>query len=336
MTRGRIINALFFLVVLGVALGVYLFYFKDKLEVYSADQVFQEKLEAQVTTLSEKFQNCKPDTVIKAWVNQTQPFMDAIKTRTKYFGKAGWSDHETYPKDGRIIKYWYSEESEKVIREFYQKTVPSTMAGNAVMSGRFPMPGPLSQMLNVANIDQWTGMNVKEETVHQELAKLSYGLSACELMMKAKPLAIYEIAVGEEQTKRATQKLLKFRSIGYTTIMTMNTLVDFIESLRMAPIYYSVDALSIKYANIASPQEPPMMVQILITRATYNEAKLGPGVKDSGIDGAADLFQRSIGRRSASAPGGFRGTGGGTAQAPPSAMKKAWVWFNRVFLARNV
>jgi hypothetical protein len=349
MTRGRIINALVFLVVLGVALGVYLFYFKDKLKDYKDDLTFQQSLEQLADSLEEDFDNTRPEVIIGAWKNQVIPFTDDINSRAKYFGKAGWSDHEKYAKGEGIIKFWYSKKSEKMITDFYQQTVPAKLGGDAVRIGRFPMPGVLMNMLGITNVEQWSGMNVNEKTVHDELARLSYGLSACELIMDAKPTAIYNLAVGGVYTKQAPGKLLKFRSLGYSMTMNMKSLVDFIESLRMSDIYYSVDALSIKYANIAVAVEPQMNVQILITRATYEEPKAGVGT-GGGAGGApgsaANVYQGSFGGGRMGPGMGRMGPGmgrmgpgmggGGTPAQQPGAFKKAWKWFNRVFLARNV
>lgn len=330
ITRSRVIGLLILVGVLGAVGASYKFYFQKKLEAYSRDQKFHDMLDSTLKELNNTFHGTRPEVVTEAWSAQVVPWNDALTQRTSYFSFGTWLDHEKYPQgNAPMIRFWYEDKIGKDFTKFYQdalKKVPDLRG--------FPAMEQLIANFSVTMPGQWLGINVTEEMVSAELEKLSFGFAASNLLLDAKPTAVYDIRPWPESVSDEHKKLLKFRRLGLRFQIKTKELVAFLEKLRTEKRYFTVDAMRITYPYISNPNEPELFVEMLLSQAAYakpsgnflaSPASMGPGQTD-----AKNAFAQSFGSRRSM--GGRRGGGrGGPAgageEAAPGPAGKAWRWF---------
>jgi hypothetical protein len=335
MTKGRIISAIVLFAVLGAFGGVYQFYFKTQWEAYSQDEQLRQKLEATIKDLQETFGGVAPEQLVRAWRAEVQPWTDAMAERGKFFNFGNWYDHEAPPKEGPILKFWYDEQSNKMIYALY-KTVSESMAGG----GWGLFPPDIRQELDVASLDDWTGKDVTEQDVDSELGRLAFGISACKMLLDAKAYSINKVLIWEVRQDPTYGNLVRFRTLGLSFSMTMKDFVNFLEQLRTSDRYFSVDGLDIRYPYVAYNTEPRLEVDMLLSQARYAPPREGapggvpgvpgvPGMLPGGRPGVtpADMFRNSIPPRRASA--------NQQTAAEPGFFGKAWKLFKRYVLYTN-
>jgi len=330
MTTGRTVSALILVAVLGAFGAVYQFYFREKLETYKQDRLFKDELEKTYQALETDFSGYKPDVLIRAWKGVVQPWNDAIADRAKYFNCGDWYEHESAPEEGPILKFWYDDESNKMIWDFYQKVLTAMGTYNRV-------PADIRAMLGVPYVSEWAGINVTKQDVRLALDRLSFGLSACELLLDAKATRIDNVVLWPHRQDQKSGKLLKLHTVGLAFSMTLKDLVAFIDSLRTQDRYFNIDAMSISYRYIAYPVEPQPDIQMLLTQGEFAPPKERPGGVRSlqpsapgggGGGSARELFARGFGRNRPEREDRM-------AQKPPGPFGRAWKWFKRHVLYTN-
>ncbi len=333
-TKARLVILLILLSVAGVMFGAYKFYFQEKLAGYSRDQKFHDMLSTALKDLNNTFHGTRPEVVTEAWSAQVNPWNDALTQRTGYFSFGNWLEHEAYPKgDAPMIRFWYEDKLGKDFNKFYQdmmKKVPDLRG--------FPSADQLIGAFNVTMPADWSGVNVTEEMVSKELEKLSFGFAASNLILDAKPTAVYDVRPWPERVSDESKKLLKVRKIGLRFQIKTKELVGFLEKMRTDKRYFTVEAMRITYPYISNPAEPELFVELLVSQAAYakpsgnflaSPASMAPGKTD-----AKNAFAQSF--------GGARKVGRSRAREEDAqatgqpqelgTMGKAWKWFRNNIL----
>lgn len=325
MNKGRIIYAAILLAVFGVFGGVYKFYFEAKLKAYSQDDQLKNKLEGVLEDLETTFSNTDPDLLTREWRTQIVPWGDAIADRASFFTMGNWFDHEMPPKEVGILKFWYDQECRKMLRALYEKV--------GEKMGRYDLfPQNIMGDLEIPTVDDWATIDVTEQEVNRQLARLSFGISACQLLLEAKASSISEVVLWPTIPRAAQYgKLLNLQTVGMSFTITAKNLVSFFdEKLRLSDRYFSVNAMRIKYPYIAVNREPELEVELLVTQASFAKpdqegggAAAGPGQKPN----LENEYTQRVVPRAPRAP-----------QAPPPEpgfFGKAWKLFKRYVLVMN-
>jgi len=331
ITKARIVGLLIFVGALGIMGAFYKFYLQEKFEAYGRDQKFHDMLATALNDLNTTFHGTRPEVVTGAWSAQVNPWNDALTQRTGYFTFGTWLDHEKYPKgNAPMIRFWYEDKIGKDFTKFYQDALKK-----APELRGFPSMDQLIANFGVALPGNWLGLNVTEEMVSEELQKLSFGFAASNLLLDAKPTAVYDVRPWPELQSNE-YKLLKVRRLGLRFQMKAKELVAFLEKLRTEKRYFTVDAMRVTYPYLSNPNEPELFVEMLLSQAAYAKPSgnflASSSSMASGPTDAKNAFAQSFGA-SRRGMGGRRGagrggdTGAAGAEAEPGAIGKAWKWF---------
>jgi hypothetical protein len=324
MKKGQLIYAAILLSILGVFAGVYKFYFEAKLAAYTQDENTKKALEAALDDLEQSFSRTDPEVLTREWRGQTVPWSDAVAARAGFFHWGGWYDHETPPKEGPILKFWYDEECRKMLRKLYEKV--------GEKMGRYDLfPPDIRQNLNIPTLDDWTNIDVQELEVNRQLGRLGFGIMACDLLLNAKASSINDISLWPP-IRQAPEfnKLLTLQTVGMSFTITAKNLVALLEEkVRLADRYFNVNAIRITYPYIAMNVEPNLQVEMLITQAGFvaqargegDTGTAGPGPGQQQPSDLANVYNTSIRPKAPVAP-----------PPEPGFFGKAWKWFKRNIL----
>ena len=325
--KAQIAGLLIFALIGGGFFGVWHFFFKELFAGYQQDSALKDSLEATLKQMEDNFSGYKPELLIDEWQNMVQPWRNAREERAKFFNFGGWYDIEIKPQEDRILKFWYTEETNTMLMELYKK-VYEKMGGY----DRFPLD--LRAMLNVPKEEDWSGQNVTKEQIDLSLRKLQFGIQISEFLLKANIGSLTTIAVWPRRFPEAHQQMLGLQTVGLNFTMTARDLVRFLESLRQEQRYFTVDALRVTYPYISYAGEPQLNVRLLLTQANYR-----PPHEESAPGAAV-----------AGAPGAAFGPGGSPMVIPPREIDpdritvkpeelgpvgRFWKWFKRTVLYMN-
>ena len=251
--------------------AVYQFYFRAKLEEYGNDQKLLEALNATHGQLKGAFGNGDPDDVIRAWSGEVEAWKDAIDTRVPFFSDNLWRIHEQPPEGELILQFWYGDQTTKVINDFVRRVQEKygATAWQAVPQG---FPHNIQTMFGVTAAQQWQGLNVTPELVNQELERLSYGISAFELLMNNGAQRIAFVKVEELGSSGFIGKDVDYVRIAYSFSMDMKTLATFLDKLKSDESYYSVQGMKLTYPLILDRREPLIQVDMYLQRTKAKES----------------------------------------------------------------
>lgn len=335
MNRGTIISVLVLVLALGAFGAVYQFYFKPKLEAYKLDEQLEARLQTAYDEVTEMFAGRDPEMLVRAWRDEIQPWREAYAQRTSFFSWGNWNVHEPIPQEGPILKFWYEEQSNKMLFELYEKVGQNF--GNYAL-----FPADIRRDLGVRTVDELN--EDTEQAISWELTKLNYGITMSNLLMNAKATSIQHIYLWPPRQDPAHNQLLRLRTMGLAFTMSSRDLVAFIEEqFRLANRYFNIDGIRITYPYIAYNAEPQLQVEMLVTQANYAGRPSGspppamqPGTMAAppGMPGtAADVYAASgipetpesfASRRQQQEP-----------QPEPGMFGRAWKWFKRHYLYMN-
>lgn len=321
ITRGTIIYVSVLTICFLIFAGVYYFFLQRQLAQYKKDEELKNLYETALKDLEQSFSKTDPEILIREWRAQVIPWNEALNERSKFFNLSNWGEHETPPKEGVILKFWYEEQAQKMIKELYEKV--------GEKMGRYDLfPQDIRRSLGVPTLEEISRQDVTEQVVNQALAKLAFGIKMCEFLLDSKVLSLDEI-VYWPPIRQAPQfeKLLSFHIFGIRCSMTMKDFVNFIEEkLKLADRFFAVNCLRIQYPYIGYNTEPILQIEMLISQANYSPPK------EVGIDLKAQ-YQAQMGVGIGGGVG--RGTVGTTQTEQISFWGKAWKWFKRYILYTN-
>lgn len=332
MTKGRAISVLVLLAVLGTFGAVYQFYFKEKLEAYSQDQELLAALQRTYDDLDRTFSGFQPEELTAAWSTQRQPWEQAVEQRAAYFHNGEWYRKAARPPDNvPILRFWYGEEANRLVEDISMKMY-STL-------GTYP---DIYGMLGVPRMEQWSGMNIPRRQVINSLGRLSFGISAIEMLMDAGATRINQVLLWPFHDKTHHKDLLTSRTIALSFNMNLENLVKMLEELRQSDQYWHVEALQIDYPYIGYQVEPQLQVQMLLTQAAAKpRQQAGTAVPGEASTGEAGALGSPGLMAGGTAQTLFQMEGFGDARArmmviqEPGIFGKAWKWFKRYVLYTN-
>lgn len=319
--KAQIIGILALMTVFGVMFAVWQFHFKEIFDGYKEDDRLRDALEKTLSQLQEDFQGYKPELLIEEWQNAIQPWRDAREERARYFNFGDWYEIDLIPPEERMLKFWYTEESNKMIYDLYMKVYER-------MGGYDRFPTNLQEKLNIAKEADWAGINVAWPEVERNLRQLGFGIKLSTLLIQSNVNSVADITLWPRRFPENFGGMLGLQTVGLQVTIAAKDLVKMLENLSQEPRYFTVDCVKISYPYIAYGVEPQLEVQLLLTQANYRapEDPKDPVLTEQGA--AAGGAPPMVKPRSEEAERRSRAR-----QAPQGAMGKFWRWFRQTVLA---
>ncbi len=319
------------LVFLGVFL-VYQFYFAAKLEEYARNRELLASLNTTNGNLRTTFGDAAPEDVIVDHKGKVEAWNEAIEVRVPYFTDGDWRIHETPPDDVFILQFWYGDESRELVKGLWekaQKTYGATVYQN--MPEGFPTN--LQSTLNVTYAEDWQGLDISAKLVNEELERLSYGISAYELLMNNDAQQILHVDMLDIGSSGFVGKGVDYVRLGLSFTMEMKPLVTFLEKLRSEDSYYSLAGLKIRHPYVAARYEPRLRVDMYLLRAHTTETKT-PGGTDVAPN-AESVYNTQLIGQVAQSNLSIDDEEGNPRRVPlnePGTIAKGWRWFKHTVL----
>ena len=319
--KAQIIGLLALFAVFGVMFAVWQFHFKEIFNGYKEDDRLREALEKTLSQLKEDFQGYKPELLIEEWQNSIQPWRNAREERARYFNFGDWYEIDVVPPEERMLKFWYTEESNKMIYDLYMKVYER-------MGGYDRFPTDLPDKLNIAKEADWAGKNVAWPEVERNLKQLGFGIKLSTLLIQSNVSRVRDISIWQRRFPENYGGMLGLQTVGLQVGIASKDLVKLLENISQEPRYFTVDAIRISYPYIAYPTEPELQVEFLLTQANYRapEDPKDPALTEQGAAGAG-AAPAVVRPRSEEAERRAR-----SREVPQGALGKFWRWFKQTVL----
>lgn len=338
MNRDRVIYFSALFLMFAVCLGVYQFYFKAKLVKYAEDKRLLENLNSTYSSLNSTFRDEDPDAVIARHRATVESWKDAITARMPYFSDADWREFEKVPEDVFILQFWYGEQTEKMVKDYWDKA--QKKYGAQVYQA---VPMDIQTMLGVAYREQWQGFSITQDLVTAQLERLRYGISMLEMLMDANAKYIRQVSIYDPQPSGFIGSTVDYSRAGLSFAMEMEDLVKFMEKLRMADSFYSIEGMKISHPYIMMKYEPVMEVELFLLRARpkadANSAASGTTLAANATSATqTPAFGRPSKRDSVlgNTNASFDNDDDAEPVEPePTGFGKFWRWFKRTILVTN-
>ncbi len=332
MTKERVIYIGALLALFAGVFAVYQFYFAAKLERYAQHQALLTSLQATEAKLKTTFGNASPADVITDHNGKVEAWREAIAQRVSFFTDNDWRIHEKPPEDVFILQFWYGDESRKMVTELWEKAQKKY---GPLVYQNMPQgfPSTVQSMLGVAYSEQWQGMDVDAELVNQQLERLEFGISAIEMLMNANALGIYQVGIEELGNSGFIGKGVDYTRVKLSFRMETKDLVEFLETLRQADTYYSVQGMRLSHPYILAQYEPQLQVDMYLLRTKQEEGFDPAGTAGGGSAGAG--YETAFSSTGLNARPGLSTIDDEVVMEEPGAFGKAWKWFKRTVLYTN-
>lgn len=331
-TQARIVGILAVVLAIGAFGGVYQFYFKDKLASYASDETLRNDLHSTYNGLVEKFGGGQPKELTRLWVSRVPDWVAARDARAKFFKLGDWFEHERPPEDVGLLRYWYEEEVTRMLEQLYKEFQQSSTLGN-----RYPGWYDIRSMLNAPSANNTGNVSITENEVNRRLSELSFGMSACRLLMDNNVSGITDLKIWPTRTITAHSNLINLKTVGVNILITAKDLVHLLDAtMRMEDRYFTVDAIRIQYPYIAYESEPQLQVQLLFTQASFKGVQAGaqgagaPNAPGLGFDAGDGSGEAVLERFLSQSRLRSRDRGGDDEEVvEPGVFGKAWKWIKR-------
>jgi len=329
MKRERIIYIGVLLMLFTGVFLVHRFYFAAKLERYAQHKQLLNGLRDTEARLKSTFGTAQPDDVIRDHSGKVEAWNDAIAARVPFFSDADWRDHPKPPSDVFILQFWYGDTTQNMVRELWEKAVAKY--GPQVLQ-RMPQdfPNSVQAMFGVAYAEQWQGLSINTDLVNTQLEQLAYGISALEMLMDKNALQISHARIEELGAAGFARGGLKYTRLHLSFMMEARDLVGFLEELRRADRFYSIEGMRVSHPYVLARYEPQLQVDMYLLRTKQEGGGFGA---DAAIPSAADAYQGSFGGQDLTPVG--VGRGAAMTVEETGAFATAWKWFKRNVLFTN-
>jgi len=306
-------------VVLAAVGGVWFMFVQPMFDQYKQDERTRQSLEETLDKLRESFAGYKPELMLDLWQRSLQPWRQAREERAAYFNLADWTKYEGKPDEGRMKKFWYFEEMNRLVKEFYDKVLAKRNSYNT-----FPK-NPID-MFQIPGQQAYQSRDITDKEIADNLSELTFGLKVCEFLLDHNVTQVNDMALWPGWISKDHAEILGMRTVGVECVMTMRDLAKLMDDMRTADRYFNVNAIKITYPYIAYNVEPQLNVSMIISQANYLKRKVeqseraaAPG---SGGPGGPGMPPGVTGRPQVQQV---------TAEEP-NAISKAWKWFKNNIL----
>lgn len=270
MNKSYIILTVLLVLAIAGAGVVYQFYVKVRLaELNQAEQEVRI-LEQKITEMQETFYGTKPEALLLAYRESTEPWRSAARARHDYFQLPDRDYDVTVPEEQKqLARFWYVDE----IRERMTELQGEARAARV----QIPPAKVLYSVFDARDPDELgSGTNADADEVAGWLWRFERGAELIRSMIEAGATSIIDINRWPPRDgERLQSGYIRYITTGLHFQMPFDRLVEFLDDLRMEARYLSVDAIRITKRNLLEPSLP-VNVEMLLTEARFMPAE-GPG-----------------------------------------------------------
>lgn len=238
---------LLLLIVIGTG---YQFYLKPTAALLDEKKQVYRRYDTKLQELEERYGGYVPEDVVSAWMLQLTPWFDTIDARGELFG-LGRLEVAEVPTN-TLPKFHYAQQYTAMLEEL---RVEAAEKGLILPPLNFDVP--TTQIENVT---------MTKEEVEEYLRRIAVGCSMVRLLLAQEPLAIFAVNMWPERVP--TQRITAI-STGYSFSIRLNALAKFVDEISTRQRYGSIDHFSIVNENLLVGADPPLVVQMVVTQATY-------------------------------------------------------------------
>ena len=277
MNKAYLIGAAILLVAFAGIGALYQFYVKKVIDGYQEKQTERRQIEKRLKQLETTFYRTKPDVILQAWHEDTQPWADAIAERTAFFNLGEIPQAPEVPEE-RIPKFFYRDTFKKMKDDFDDYIFENQVGVDFDFTFGAPDENSLS------------GTSPSKEQVEEWLNLYLRGAHRVRFMVDAGPSSIIEMAVWPKRTVMDGRLGdIEMISTGYHVSMSLETLIDFLENLKMSERYITVNSLMITNNNLRD-SDNELQVKMVVSQAEFKEIDTSATLTGLGLgqDGQPD------------------------------------------------
>lgn len=262
MKKSAIFLTLLLLGSLAGTYAVYELYVKQRMRQLGEHLEEEKQLQAKIEKLEETFFKTKPDTVLRIWRAEIQPWADAVAQRAAFFNMGQIPLEVEIPEEEReIAKFYYKKIYPKMVLELETKLYESNI--------RLPDP-----TFGIPHPDTYgTGSNPPPQLIARHLARFEFGKAVAELLIDARVRRIDVLLLWPEQEELSGRSGdVKSRSTGLSFTIAMRDWVNFFDKLSQEDRYFEVKSLLVTNTTLRNPNAD-INVQMVLAQAYYEEDK---------------------------------------------------------------
>jgi hypothetical protein len=255
MKKAHIVIVAILVLVVIVSGIVYQIFLKESLDKYREDHTRLKELVAKSVELDVLFNKTKPEAILEACEEHKPVWDDAIAERATLFDLSDVLDMDPIPED-KWPKFWYEEEYQKRLQQLNQLSFEKRVA---IPNTTFGAPDP----------QQLTDYNVTKEQAEQWLQLLQLGTAGIRLLLDANVLQIDQAVLYPVHKEH---EVLDTYTYGFVFYIYLADLTKFMHDLSLRDDkYYNVQAIRIRNGQLRSYDNPPLHVEMVLSRAVYDD-----------------------------------------------------------------
>jgi hypothetical protein len=315
MTKYHIVTILVVLAVVGAFFAAHVFYIMPQVEKYDENARYFQSVQSRVEELRDTFDGYQPDQVVARWEEAVDPWAEEAAERRPFFSLGGALQIDAVPDDPLDRKTFYERKYNDELfalqvyaagdmrsRLFRPEGFSEEQMEEASREGRY-VPAP-AFTFGAPNPRRVFEMDVDKGEVAGWLRDISFGADLTRRLIDADPRAIQNVVIWPERR----DGLIEYRTAGVRMVMNLDDLSSFLNELADERRYFNVDALRIRANTLLWPDDPPLVVSLLLTQARLTQPQ---GGQRQGFRWADDDDDED------DDDDGFNGFGGGYGGGPP-------------------
>lgn len=241
--------------------AVYELYVKARMKELGEHLEEERQLKDKIGSLEETFFKTKPDTVLRVWRSEIQPWADAVDRRADFFNLGEVPLKVEIPEEQKeIVKFYYKDVQPEKVRALEAKAWESNIS----------IPDPTFGTPNPDRYGQ--GANPSPEEISGHLARFEFGESIVDLMIDARAKRVDVLEIWPERVEMSGRSGdIKSHTTGLSFTISMRDFVGFLDKLSQQDRYFEVKALWLSNTTLLEPNAD-LNVQIVLAQAYYEPA----------------------------------------------------------------
>lgn len=286
MKKGTIFAIMALLAGLAGTGAVYQYVVKERIKQLGQHLAEEEKLRKKIGSLEEVFSRTRPDKVLSLWRQRTQPWADAVAERSRYYNMGELTLSHEVPQEV-IPKFYFTEQYPKLVEDLYDYAYDNNCIIGEFTFGVLP-PGPM------------VDTNPKNREVARWLGRYQYGSEMTKFIIDAGAVEVPTVVIWPTRENPPGRSGGLFaRTVGYSIVIGLSDLVEFLDKLRTSDRFFDVEGLRIVNTDLTDP-DPLITVAMVITQLEYRKTEPGSEKamlsKSEVKDRLARIFKRRPGQ----------------------------------------
>jgi hypothetical protein len=232
-----------------------------------------KQLQERIGGLETTFAKGKPDAVVEAWRRATQPWSDAVQSRTQFFTPGSFTPEIDIP-EGAIPKIYYKQELPKRIKALEDYAAEKQVQVDDVNCG-------------VPAADHYgEGTFPSRDEITKHLHDYDYCSALTRLLIDAKPVSVSPLKIWTEREEKGRSGAIVKRTTGVNMQMNTQSFIRFVDKLAQYERYFTIDEFKATNAYLHQP-DPLLTVDLIMTQAEFRPNKKAAAKAADPAGGAA-------------------------------------------------